>query len=107
MQNQVKFLLGVLLITALSLFLISDRGTSGPQNITSYDKAALQGRYHESEIVLPNGVLNPDGSGNWLLVAKKDDDNNGREAEEDEEEKDAKDSDAGGFDRRWDVACCG
>jgi hypothetical protein len=106
MRNQVKFLFVVFSMAAFSSFWNADRGTSGQQKATSYDEAALAELFNEETAIFhPNAGGNPSCSGtSWLLAAKKDDDG---DAEDDKEEKDDKGGGSTGFDRLWDVTCCG
>jgi hypothetical protein len=110
MRNHVEFLLVVLSVAALSLFLIPDRGTSLQKNVTSYDDVALAELFNKgTAIFLPNAGGNPSGIGtSWVFAAKKHDDGtNGHEGDEEGEEKDDKGGGGGGFDRLWEVVCCG
>lgn len=113
MRNKVKSLFVVFSVAVLFSSLTPACGASGQQDVTSHDDAAFDKLFNEeAHILLPNAGGNPAGGGSpWLLATKKDDnDKNGAgqsgDAQENEEEEDDEDGDTG-FDRLWDVTCCG
>lgn len=108
MRKQMVFLIGVLLIAPLFLVSIPDRDAPALHEVANSDHAALETRFNESEIVLANRLVNSAGKGgSWLLTARKDDNGEAGDAETEEEEKGDKGGGTPGFDRLWDVTCCG
>lgn len=114
MQNLTKCILVFLTVAMFLSFATPGRGTLDQPDLTGFDRAVFSDSFDD----LPKAVLSflgepTVGSGTTCLLAANKDangkngDKKGNDKAEEEEEEDDNGGEDSGFDRLWDVTCCG